>query len=75
MKARRAKDVAAGLIVDLDNTLAGETRPEEDRHSAAASALILAARLFGGLCVNIARIADALEDIADSVAPEEEEET
>lgn len=67
MKARRASDLAKSLIVDLDGVLAGETRPLEDRHSAAASAAITAVRLAGGFCVNVARIAAALETVADAV--------
>lgn len=66
MDRKRAKALAKSLIVDIDGVLAGEHRPIEDRHSAAASAAILTARLLGGVCVNIARIAAALEDIADS---------
>lgn len=65
MKPRRANDLAKSIIVDLDGALSGQARPIEDRHSAAASAAITAARLLGGLCVNMARIAGALEDIAD----------
>lgn len=66
MDRRRTKALAKSLIVDIDGVLAGVHRPVEDRHSAAASALILTARLIGGACVNLARIADALEDIADN---------
>lgn len=66
MDRRRTKALAKSLIVDIDEAICGVHRPVEDRHSAAASALILAARLIGGACVNLARIADALEDIADN---------
>lgn len=65
MKVKIARDLAKGLVVDLDGAVAGlET---EDRHTSAASAMIVGARLFAGLCVNFARIADALEDIADQM--------
>lgn len=64
MKPRRARELAKALLPDIDGMLAGETRTLEDRHSAGASALLLATRLFGGVCINIARIADALDDIA-----------
>jgi hypothetical protein len=64
---RRARELAKSLIPDIDGVLAGEHRPIEDRHSAGASAIITATRLFGGLCVNMARIAAALEDIADEM--------
>lgn len=69
MKADRARALAKSILVDIDGALANDQRPIEDRHSAAASALILAARLLGGACVNLARIADAMEDIADSMEP------
>lgn len=74
MKRRRASDLAKSLIVDIDEAICGVSRPVEDRHSAAASAAILAARLAGGLCVNIARIADALDDIADHLTTEKSDE-
>jgi len=74
MKSRRANDLAKSLIIDIDGALAGVSRPLEDRHSAAASALILGARLLGGACVNLARIAGALEEIADNTRPPEETE-
>lgn len=72
MRAKRASDLVKGIIVDLDGALAGETRGIEDRHSAAASALILGARLLGGACINIARIAAAAERIADVMEDESE---
>lgn len=72
MKTKEARGLTKSLIVDIDGALAGETRPVEDRHSAAASALILSARLLGGMAVNVARIAYALERIADNTEPEEE---
>lgn len=75
MHSRRAKELAKSLIPDIDGAIAGVSRPIEDRHSAAASALITVARLAGGLCINVARIADALDDLADHFtaerAPEE----
>ena len=74
MKTKEARLLAKGIIVDLDGALAGDTRGIEDRHTAAASAMILGARLLGGLCVNIARIANAVEVIADNTYPDEEEE-
>jgi hypothetical protein len=49
--------------VDVDAIICGEQRPIEDRHSAAASAAILTVRLFAGVCINIARIANSLEKI------------
>lgn len=61
MKIATARDVAKSLLVDVDAIICGEQRPVEDRHSAAASATILAVRLFGGICINMARIADALD--------------
>lgn len=67
MRVKRAADLVKGIIVDLDGALAGETRRIEDRHSAAASAAILTARLLGGACINIARIAAAIERIADTM--------
>jgi hypothetical protein len=74
MKSKDVRALVREIIVDLDNTLAGDKRPEEDRHSAAASALILTARLLGGVAVNQARIAFALERIADNTEPEDEED-
>lgn len=76
MRRKRANDLGKSLIVDLDAVFAAVTRPEEERHTAAASAAITAARLLGGLCVNIARIADSLDDIADRYCerPDEPEE-
>lgn len=75
MKTKEARGLAKSIIVDLDGVIAGDPKDEMARHSAAASAAILAARLLGGVAVNIARIAAALEDIADSIAPEDGEET
>lgn len=66
MKTKEARGLAKSIIVDIDGALAGDARPPEDRHSAAASALILGARLLGGVAVNMARIAYALERIADN---------
>lgn len=61
MKMKTARDVAKSLLIDVDAIICGEQRPVEERHSAAASAAVLAVRLFGGICINIARIADALD--------------
>jgi hypothetical protein len=62
MKAKTARELAKSLIVDLDGVLANA---EPERHTSEASAIILAARLLGGISVNLARIADALEVISD----------
>lgn len=70
MKAKRATELVKAILPDIDGVLAGETRPLEDRHSAAASAAMLATRLLGGVCINIARIADALDHIADNLVEE-----
>ena len=67
MSPKRVSKLTNSLIVDIDNAIAGKTLPEEERHSAAVSAGITAVRLIGGLCQNIARIADALDDIAVEV--------
>jgi hypothetical protein len=72
MRAKRASDLAKGLIVDVDGAIAGDPRDPAARHSAAASAAILATRLFGGLCINLARIAAAAERIADTMEDESE---
>lgn len=61
VKVKTARDVAKSLLVDVDAIICGEQRPEEDRHTAQASAAVLVVRLFGGICINIARIADALD--------------
>lgn len=73
MKTKEARALAKGLVVDLDGAMAGQTRPDEDRHSAAMSAVILGARLVGGMAINLARIAYALECIADNTKQEDEE--
>lgn len=73
MKAKRASDLVKSLIVDIDGVVAHHDRPIEDRHSAAASALILATRLLGGACINLARMAAAAERIADNLEYESEE--
>jgi len=73
LKTKQARGLAESLLVDLDGVIAGDPKDEMARHSAAASAAILATRLLGGIAVNIARIAAALEDIADAVVPEDEE--
>lgn len=41
MKTKEARGLAKSIIVDIDGALAGQPRPEEDRHSAAVSALQL----------------------------------
>lgn len=61
MKVKTARDVAKSLLVDVDAIICGQHRPEEERHTAEASAIILGVRLLGGICINIARIADALD--------------
>lgn len=71
MKSKEARRLAESLIVDLDGVIAGQTRPIEERHNAAASAAILATRLIGGMAINLARIAYALERIADNTEPED----
>lgn len=74
MKTKEARGLVKSIIVDLDGAIAGNPKDEMDRHSAAASAATLAARLLSGIAVNIARIAAALEDIADTLDPEDEGE-
>lgn len=61
MKVKTAHGVAKSLLVDVDNIICGVTRPVEERHSAVASAAVLTVRLFAGVCINIARIADSLD--------------
>lgn len=63
MKARKVADLAKGLLVDVDGAIAGDPRDPAARHSAAASAAILATRMFSSIAINIARIADSLERI------------
>lgn len=75
MKTKEARGLAKSIIVDIDGAIAGDPSKPEDRHSAAASAAILAARLLGGVCVNLARIAQALEDIADTMEDQNEQNT
>ena len=72
MKTKDARALAEGITRDLDNAMAGKTRPEEERHTAAMSAVIVGARLLGGVAINVARIAHALERIADNTEPEAE---
>lgn len=72
MKAKRASDLVKGLIVDVDGAIAGDPRDEAARHSAAASAAMLATRLLGGACINLARIAAAAERIASAMEHEPE---
>lgn len=74
MKTKEARGLAKSIIVDLDGAIAGDPKDEMARHSAAASAAILAARLLGGIAINVARIAAALEDIADTIDPEDQGE-
>lgn len=71
MKVKTARDVGKSLLVDIDAIICGEQRPIEERHSAQASALILGVRLLCGVCINIARIADALDKRDDSNREEE----
>jgi hypothetical protein len=61
MKVKTAHGVAKSLLIDVDNVICGVTRPPEERHSAMASAAVLTVRLFCGVCINMARIADALD--------------
>lgn len=75
MKTKEARALTRSIIVDLDGAIAGDPKDPMARHSAAASAAILAARLLGGVCVNIARIAAALEEIADNTLPEDQDDT
>lgn len=75
MKTKEARGLAKSIIVDLDNAIAGDPKDEFARHSAAASAAILGARLLGGIAVNMARIAYALERIADNTEPEDPDES
>jgi hypothetical protein len=74
MKTKEARGLAASLLVDVDGVIAGDPREPEARHSAAASAAILATRLFGGIAVNLARIAYALEGIEANTRPEDDED-
>jgi len=75
MRVKEARSLAKAIVVDMDGALAGDPRQPEDRHSAAVSATMLATRLFGGFFVNVARIAQALEDIADSMEDQDEPDT
>ena len=62
MSPKRATDLVKGIIVDLDNALASNGREAlPERHSALASAGMLAMRLVGGMSINLARIATSLE--------------
>lgn len=61
MKVKTTHAVAKSLLIDVDAILCGEQRPIEERHSAAASAIILATRMACGVCINLARIADSLD--------------
>lgn len=72
MKARKVAELAKGLLVDVDGAIAGDPRDEAARHSAAASAAILATRLLGSIAINIARIADSLEGIEAGMETEDE---
>lgn len=64
MSPRRASDLVKGIIVDLDAALASNGKEAlDERHSALASAMMLGTRLLGGMAVNSARIATALEKI------------
>lgn len=74
MKARKVAEIARGLLVDVDGTIAGDPRDPAARHSAAASAAILATRLVGSMAINLARIADNLNRIATAMEAEPQEE-
>lgn len=74
MKTKDARALARSLLVDIDGVIAGDPRDEAARHSAAASAAVLSARLIAGMAVNLARIAYACERIADNMEPEEDDE-
>lgn len=76
MKTGQARRLVDSLIVDIDGVIAHQGRPPEERHSAAASAAILTARLLGGMCINLARLTHAVERLADAaedMTPENEE--
>jgi len=61
---KRAGDLVKGIIVDLDAALASNGREAlDERHSTLASAMMLGVRLLGGVAINAARIATALEKI------------
>lgn len=72
MKTKLARDLAKGLIVDIDGAMSGQERDIAERHTALASAVIVGARLLAGACVNLARLAQAAEDIADHMYEESE---
>lgn len=74
MKTKQARALAESLLVDVDGAIAGHPSDPEARHSAGASAAILATRLLGGIAVNLARIAYALEGIEINTRPEEEDD-
>lgn len=62
MSPKRASDLVKGIIVDLDEALASNGKEAlDERHSALASAMMLGVRLLGGVAINTARIATALE--------------
>lgn len=62
MSPKRATDLVKGIIVDLDAALASNGKEAlDERHSALASAMMLGTRLIGGMAINMARIATALE--------------
>lgn len=64
MSPARASDLVKGIIVDLDAALASNGKEMlDERHSALASAGMLTMRLVGGMAINLARIATAMERI------------
>ncbi len=73
MSPKRASDLVKGIIVDLDAALASNGREAlDERHSALASAMMLATRLLGGTAINLARIATAAERIATTMEDQHE---
>jgi hypothetical protein len=72
MKTKEARGLAKELLVDVDGAIAGNPREPEARHSAAASAAVLAVRLLGGIAINLARIAYALEGLEYNTRKDEE---
>jgi hypothetical protein len=74
MKTKQARALAESLLVDVDGMIAGHPGDPDARHSVAASAAILTTRLLGGIAVNLARIAYALEGIELNTRPEDDED-
>ncbi len=73
MKTKEVRGLAAELLVDIDGVIAGHPSDPAARHTSAASAVILATRLIGGIAVNIARIAYALEGIEINTREDQKE--